>query len=231
MGQCSCHDLIGRYKGSTYPIFANILLLTSLILATIDSLGLIKQAVSFWRSQETFTWQGVKMEIFRSDDAISANRYEMVGLVDEPGRLSEEAADHQVVFALGDDEDEEEQTVNPTRAIRPSLQREWSQPSRHSTGSDGTLHEHEHDRSGQSSPFSGAVRKQHAQEGAYDDHEAAGSGIRLQDGPKAPVSRLARSVSVTLTVIRRFQVVLAYVTMIVGLSTYTVSDLRSLVRD
>lgn len=181
-------------------------------------MDLIKRANLFWRSQETFTWKAFKSEIFRPADSHSSNRYEMVGLVDEPGRLSGEDAEHQVVFALGDDEDDEEQAAQP---VRPALQRGWSNPSRQSTGSDGTLHEH--DSSRLSSPFEDVNRKHHHREGAYDAHEAGGSGISLRDDAAPKVSKLARTASVTLTVVRRFQVVFAYVTLIVGMSTYTVS--------
>lgn len=199
-----------------YPKFVNILVLTSLILAVIDSLDIIKRSISLWRSGQQMTWRSFASEVLRGgqDKWLSDNRYEMVGLVEEPDRISGEGPSRQSFTDARDEDHNEAPTTKPTR---PSLWRQWSPPSRGSTASDGTLH----DSPALTSPVDGLARKHNTRTGAYDAHDGP-SGL---DADPEPVSKLARTGQVILTWIRRTQVVFAYVTLIVGFSTYTVSDL------
>lgn len=150
----------------------------------------------------------------------------MVGLVEgESRRPSHEDSQH-VVFALGDDEDEEDE--HPQRSLagsagsrRPSLLRHWSPPSRNSTASEGTLH----DSPTSESPVDGLHRKPNNRAGAYDaevDELQAGPAWREEEQSTKTI-KAGRWAQILLTWIRRTQVVFAYVTLIIGITTYTVS--------
>ena len=203
-----------RYEGSVYPTFVTILLLLSFGLAIIDSLDLIKRVYSSWRLGDR-SWADLKSHVMQSirDPQTTQNRYEMVGL--EPERQSE---DHHVMFALGEDEEEEESPArtlasNPPR--RPSLLRQWSPPSRDSMASEGTLHESPLGES----PTESLHRKQHNRVGAYDAEEDLSSPVWQEETRKIGISRFLQ---IALTWLRRFQVVFAYITFIAGMTTYTV---------
>lgn len=214
---------IDRYEGSVYPIFVNILLLSSYVLAAVDSLDLIKRVVSFCRFGR-HSWRDFASHVLRSDDDQSSglqNRYEMVGLVDSNEHRAFHDDDNHVVFAPGDEE--EDLDLPPPRTLagnhdprRPSLFRQWSPPSRNSTGSEGTLH----DSPTVGPPSDDTFRKHQDRSGLYDlgtDNEA--SPAWKEEAKKAVC--LMRFLQIVLTWIRRFQVVFAYVTLIIGLTNYT----------
>jgi len=207
-----------RYEGSIYPKLVNILLGLSLVLLAIDSFHLIKRAVSFWKNGK-LSWRSFAAHVLRDDNRKewldTHNRYEMVGI---DGDQIHEEPEH-AVFAVGDDEDENTEEID-NRPIfypaqppsRPTLSRRWSPPSRNSTGSDGTLHD------SPMSPQEGFGRKHQTRAGAFDarpDHSGP-SEAHLESG-------IWRTVQTLLTWLRRFQVVFAYITLLAGLTTYTVS--------
>ncbi|TYJ58053.1 hypothetical protein B9479_001148 [Cryptococcus floricola] len=236
------------YEGSKYPLFLSILVLTSISLTVVDSLGLIKRGIAFHRRGE-LSWKGFVHDVLRSasepdDEKWSASRYEMVGLTEN---LSDEEVHrgrpNNVVFSIGNDENEEPlQTTEPeplhdahgvtqsvmqgTRPHRPTVFiRQHSSPSRTSTGSDYTLQDTPH-----SSHPTGLHKA--SQLGAYDAHphhlEAISEAERERDEQhnnriwqSSKANGCLRALEVVLTWVRRAQVVFAYVVMIMGIVTYT----------
>lgn len=220
---------MSRYEGSIYSRLVCILLFSSYILAIFDSFHLIQRAINLRRSQNA-SWKEIGHMLTRQSVDLP-NRYEMVGLVEgEDGNEIRDEPEQHVVFALGDDEEDED---IPSRTLsrsnqhprRPSLLRHWSPPSRHSTGSDGTLHE---------SPVGELpteVTPKHYQgrAGAYDAHDdTAGETSSAWRQPEASgtQNRFIAVGQTALTWVRRFQVVFAYITLIAGFATYTVSSYR-----
>ncbi|EIW68262.1 hypothetical protein TREMEDRAFT_69277 [Tremella mesenterica DSM 1558] len=154
-----------RYEGSVHGGFGNILLLLSISLAVLDSLGLIKRAIAYYKSPER-NWTSLVQYVLRGDDQPDqhhASRYEMIGYTsaDDLHEGDREEENHEppsppvALFAVGDDDEdegEEEETL-PAQPIgrRPPrtslLFRHMSAPSRTSTNStnsaasDGTLHD------------------------------------------------------------------------------------------
>lgn len=222
-----------RYEGSIYPKFVNILLGLSLVLFALDSFDLIKRAVSFWKNGE-LSWRSFVSHVLRDDDRKewldTHNRYEMVGI---DGNQIHQEPEH-AVFAVGDDEDENTEEVDnrpifyPAQpSSRPTLSRQWSPPSRNSTGSDGTLHD------SPMSPQEGFGRKHQTRAGAFDarpDHSGPSAAhsefFETSDQKKG----FWTTVQTLLTWLRRFQVVFAYITLLAGLTTYTVSFTMFLIR-
>ncbi|WVQ71956.1 hypothetical protein IAR50_001498 [Cryptococcus sp. DSM 104548] len=236
------------YEGSKYPLFLSILLFTSISLTVVDSLGLIKRSIAFYRRGE-LSWKGFVHDVLSStsesdEEDWPASRYEMVGLTEN---MSDEELHRgrsgNVVFSIGDDEDEEQlQTAEPeplhdahevaqtimqgTKPRRPTVFiRQYSSPSRTSTGSDYTLHD---------TPNSSLPNGLHkaSQLGAYDAHphhlEAIGEAERERDEKhnnrvwqSSKANGYLRGLEVVLTWVRRAQVVFAYVVMIMGIVTYT----------
>ena len=211
-----------RYEGAVYPTFVNVLVLTSICLGILDSLNLIKRAISFWRSGNR-SWAEFKTEVINPENGkwLSARtQYEMVGLRDE--RFSDEPEiihdEQEPVFALGDDE--EEVSLEPQPNSRPrSLRRQWTPPSRSSTASDHTLAESPRTAGG---PGDSILRKitSNRSEDVSPDREPAHVtwGDQVEEPQKLSVSRLT---ALALTWIRRTQVVFAYVTLLAGIVTYT----------
>ncbi|WWC90617.1 uncharacterized protein L201_005553 [Kwoniella dendrophila CBS 6074] len=180
-----------RYEGAVHESFSNILLLVSIGLTVLDSLELIKRGIKFYKQHDK-SWSAFAHQVLSShkvDGVWPANRYEMVGLVDQD---HEDDHGNVVVFAVGDDEDENEHNVKngnvqdeideighlPFRTSsntssgkprRPSLLiRQWTPESRNSTGSEGTLQ----DTPATSSSHNSFLQKSnHANRtGAYDAH-------------------------------------------------------------
>ncbi|WWD19150.1 hypothetical protein CI109_103608 [Kwoniella shandongensis] len=237
---------VDRYEGSVYGTFVNILILTSIALTVFDSLSLIKRSIAFYkqhdRSWSSFVHEVLRSPVSPSDEKWPANRYEMVGLVDnqEPEEVRG-GNTSPVVFAVGDDEDEEHEheheynhhdhhdllhhPVSRTlskdnKPQRPSLlTRQWSIPSRTSTGSEGTLQ----DTPG-SSAHHGFPHKA-SQLGAFDvhshDHEHDDHHDDHPAWQAAKTEGPMRAVEIALTWVRRSQIVFAYVTLIIGFVTYT----------
>ncbi|KAK8854705.1 hypothetical protein IAR55_003444 [Kwoniella newhampshirensis] len=229
---------VDRYEGSIYGLFVNILLLTAIALTAVDSLSLIKRSVAFYK-QDNRSWSSFVHEVLSSsvsavNEKWPSNRYEMIGLVEHEDEEETRGRDSiPVVFAVGDDEDEEDEQHDhhnhhahydhpiirtlskDTKPRRPSLLiRQWSSPSRNSTGSEATLQ----DTPSGSSSNHGFPHKA-SQIGAFDAHSS--------DHDEQPVWQVAkaqgpmRTVEVALTWLRRFQIIFAYITFLVGFVTYT----------
>lgn len=218
---------VDRYEGAVHWSFANALLLTSVSLAIIDSIGVIKRAISFYRQHE-WSWSSFTHDVLRSrstETTWPASRYEMVGLV-------EHEDDHdQVVFSIGDDEDEHDQE-SPRRTLsrdgkprRPSLLiRQWTPPSRTSTGSEGTLQDTD---TPSTSASTHAFGKKHHRSGAYNVDKHAHFQHEQDTEEEQPSWKkhkskgLKRAVEICLTWIRRAQVIFAYVVFLTGITMYT----------
>ncbi|RSH88825.1 hypothetical protein EHS25_003053 [Saitozyma podzolica] len=230
---------VDRYEGSVHGGFGNILLLLSVALAALDSLGLIKRAIAFYR-QPSRDWSVFVRDVLRTEKehwAAAANRYEMVGLTEhehdhEHGHEDEyddrderEHASH-VVFALGDDEDEDEVPATQPRTLvsgsehtkprRPTLpMRQYSPASRTSTASEGTLH----DTPSPSSSNGSFSHKPHgSRTGAYDQPAEAQEPLWQ---PRSERMNVRRFLEICLTWVRRTQVVIAYVVLLTGIAIYT----------
>ncbi|WWC63391.1 uncharacterized protein I303_105991 [Kwoniella dejecticola CBS 10117] len=261
-----------RYDGAVHESFATLLLLVSIGLTIIDSLEVVKRAITFSKKSHDKSWSAFVREVLSSekadeeDETWPMNRYEMIGLVDE-----EHDDENQVVFALGDDEDGDEneheqedeerhrhmhgepdeienlphynQERGGRKPRRPSLLiRQWTPPSRNSTGSEGTLH----DTPGTSSSNNSFTHKsQNNKVGAYDAHphenqqqgqgqgqgreHEHGEGVRQghEEDHVEPIWSRQRSkgwkraTEILLTVIRRSQVVFAYVVFLTEFTEYT----------
>lgn len=164
----------------------------------------------------------------------------MVGLTADD-RHSQSNDDHRqttAVFSIEDEYEEQEvQSRNPLQpsqsgGVRPTplllQERGYSSSSRNSTGSEGTLHEN---RSPTTSS-SGYVDKLKAgTSGFYDVHERMAfpvaddeqHEVRLDPQSQSRKMTPRRFAGIALTWIRRLQVVLAYVLILTGVTTYTVS--------
>ncbi|WVQ95039.1 hypothetical protein IAU59_002131 [Kwoniella sp. CBS 9459] len=227
-----------RYEGAVHEPLSNILLLVSVALTVLDSLEVIKRAVTYYRTHD-HSWSGFVREVLqthKTDNEWPASRYEMVGLVDH----DDDEADRQVVFAVGDDDEidhlheEPDQTQlhrtlsKNSRPQRPSLLiRQWTPPSRASTGSEGTLQ----DTPGTSSSSNSITRKElgHATAGAYDahEHEHTHEESEHEHEHAQPIwsrkksAGLTRAVEIGLTWIRRTQIVVAYVVFLTEFTEYT----------
>ena len=227
-----------RYEASVHGGFGNFLLLVSVVLATLDSLGLIKRAISFYRSGNR-SWKDFTREVFHTTKdrwLDTAHRYEVLGLDEhedehdqEQPRASCEQGQQQrkdAVFSLG--EGDEEIDLEPRRTLsktnsprRPlTLTRQWSSPSRNSTGSEGTLQD-----TPPSSTRPHIEQKFDNGRGAYDAHSSSGEPSQMWRGDSHRERRMTkgRMVQILLTCARRAQVVIAYVVLLTGLTTYTVS--------
>lgn len=155
----------------------------------------------------------------REDKFIEASRYEMVGLEEEHNRRS--------VFALGDDEDDEDDSPTSSGRVSPHSHRHSA--SRHSTGSDGTLRDTPTSSGSSAHGFElemGADRKgKRSQAGAFDDH-CDNEAPRWISVPEAAPQKLNERISVArlgqiiLTWVRRTQVVVAYVAVCTGIPIY-----------
>lgn len=227
-----------RYEGSVHGGFGNILLLLSVALAALDSLGLIKRAIAFYR-QPSRDWSVFVRDVLRTEKehwAAAANRYEMVGLTehehehgheDEYDDRDEREHASQVVFALGEDEDEDEEPAPQARTLvsgsehakpqRPPLpMRQYSPASRTSTASEGTLH----DTPSPSSSNGSFSHKHHgSRTGAYDQPAEAEEPVWQ---PRSERMNVRRFLEICLTWVRRTQVVIAYVVLLTGIAIYTV---------
>jgi hypothetical protein len=188
-------------------------------LTLVDSLGVIKRGVSYYKEKGERSWKGL---VRHALDEEEGNGYEMVGLT--------ESNSNELVFALGDDEEEEEyhmrQPLRSDSSSRPGagsllLQQYPSRtaPSRMSSGSDGTLHEEPLDLD-----LDSAHPKDDQQRGAFDDHapDTDGHGQTTIWVPKENKMGMKRFGQICLTWLRRTQVVIAYVTCLSGAIVYTV---------
>ena len=204
--------LIARYEGRKHGSFGNTLLLLSIALAVLDSLGLIRRVMAFYRNGDR-SWASFKSHVLSHGHQWldEAHKYEMVGLMEQDRPRA--ASRQRVVFAIGDDEDEEE-----TGADEHVSQRRDSRDSpvsRDSTGSDGTLHDR--------SPIS-PLDKRHSRAGAFDYHHEEASSRQSATWTQQP-SRLTlkRFGEIVLVWLRRFQIVFAYVVTLFGFTIYLVS--------
>ncbi|WVO14412.1 hypothetical protein L204_102045 [Cryptococcus depauperatus] len=241
------------YQGAIYPIFVNILLFTSIALTVYDSFWFIRRVTAFFKKRD-HTWKGFVNNVLHSarspiDEKWPAVPYEMTGLVgnnsqDDVGRGGEH--ENHVIFAIGDDEENERQhTIEPehiedgeqhrfsehevsrtllkgTKPHRPSLMiRQYSSPSRTSTGSEGTLQDTPH-----SSSFPHNYKA--SQPGHFDVHSYLSTHQETEEEHQddavyqsVKAGGFLRAIEITLTWVRRSQIIFAYVTMIAGLVTYT----------
>jgi hypothetical protein len=227
-----------------------MLLLVTIGLAALDSLGIVKRAVGFYRQPQR-DWSVFIRDVLRSKPeehwATTANRYEMIGLVEADDENDEHVLhnhhehehrhqrrespmheDGQVVFALGDDEEDD---LPPPRSLakeykprRPSLLiRQHYPSSRTSTGSEGTLQDTPSSSSSPNFPH-----KPHgSRTGAYDQSPAVEKpSLMWQTSAEAKRMTVGRFLEICLTWVRRTQVVIAYVVVLTGLATYTVGIVR-----
>ncbi|OCF31554.1 cytoplasmic protein [Kwoniella heveanensis BCC8398] len=229
-----------RYEGAVHEPLSNILLLVSVALTVLDSLEIIKRAITYYKTRD-HSWSGLVREVLqthKTDNEWPASRYEMVGLVDH----DDDDADRQVVFAVGDDDEIDHLHEIPehtqlhrtlsknSRPQRPSLLiRQWTPPSRNSTGSEGTLQ----DTPGTSSSSNSITQKQfthatvgaydaHDQERSHDDHENAHEHEHAQPiWSRKKSAGITRATEIALTWIRRSQIILAYVVFITEFTEYT----------
>jgi len=201
-----------RYEGAAHNGFGNVLVLLSISLAVLDSLGLIKRAIAFYRRRSDRSWLSFTREVLRSSSEnkwlSTSSRYEMVGFLKHD-------VQGEAVVAVGDDEDEEQDPPFLTLSSTPDrpgvLTRQRTPPSRNSTSSDGTLHD-----SPTSSGSHGFEHKPRSQAGAYDVHHES---VAIPE--KKITSR--RMIEILLTWVRRTQVIIAYVVVLTGITIYTVS--------
>lgn len=189
-----------------------MLVLLSIALAVLDSLGLIARAVQYYRSGNR-DWKHFFHDALASasEDKFAehtdlANRYEMVGF-DEERRSGATA-----VFELGGDDDDDEGQL----------------PSRHSTGSEGTLQDTPSTSSaGSAHNFEMGLdrpkgKKASKRAGAFDAHHEDAEHADDERYSTAVGEKLTvrRSGEIALTWVRRTQVVLAYVCICTGIPTY-----------
>ncbi|WVW85528.1 hypothetical protein I302_107566 [Kwoniella bestiolae CBS 10118] len=223
-----------RYEGAVHESLSNILLLVSIGLTIIDSLEIIKRCLKFYKQHDR-SWSAFVHEVLSSEhknEEWPANKYEMVGLVDgEQGH--EHGHENEVVFAVGDDEDGDEVENLPTsnsgagKPQRPPLLiRQWTPPSRNSTGSEGTLQ----DTPGASSSNNSFMHKStHLNKaGAYDAHpEEHHDSDHEEEHHVQPIwsrrksTGIKRAVEIGLTWIRRSQLIFAYVVFLTEFVEYT----------
>ncbi|WRT68496.1 uncharacterized protein IL334_005472 [Kwoniella shivajii] len=249
-----------RYEGAVHERFSDVLVLLSIGLTIVDAFELIRKAIRFY-NQDDRSWSSFLHEVLQShknEEDISANIYEMVGLVDEPVHEREFGRhDNQVVFALDEDEDEGEGeslhdhvsdgvenhsvgTSNLGKPQRPSaLVRQWTPPSRNSTGSEGTLQDTPGSSSSSHNSF---MQKSRSQIGAYDAHAKDHHGIHEnrhehehehgeehEQEPEhiQPIwsreksTGIKRAAEIVLTWIRRSQIIIAYVVFLTEFTEYT----------
>lgn len=175
-----------------------MLVLLSIGLAVLDSMGLIARAVAFYRSGSR-DWKNFFFDALqgaKEDHFGDASRYEMVGFNERSN----------AVFELGDDDED-------------------GLESRHSTGSEGTLQDTpsassagsaHHFEMGDRPKGKGVSRRQ----GAFDAHHED----THEEEPEVPVVAekytAMRMGEIALTWVRRTQVVLAYVCICTGIPTY-----------
>ncbi|WWC71475.1 uncharacterized protein I206_105433 [Kwoniella pini CBS 10737] len=230
-----------RYEGSVHESFSNVLVLLSICLTVVDSIEIIKRGIAYCKKSHKKSWSTFVHEVlsseYKRDVNWPTNRYEMIGLVD-----GEQDHENQVVFALGEDEDEERSNHgeyidevenlpnyndrNGNKPRRPSLLiRQWTPPSRNSTGSEGTLHDSPETSSSNNSFIHKSI---HNKIGAYDAHDHDHENEIHQDSEHVqPIwSRqkskgLKRASEIILTWIRRSQVVFAYVVFLTEFIEYT----------
>lgn len=221
-----------RYTGSSHAFLSNALYFLSVGLTVFDSLSIVKRAFAYLketRRQGDKSISAVLRQVLdpeaeaggqatRREQYIgTGSRYEMVGLTESDG----------IVFSLGDDEDDEDQREPQGPGYASRLERFPSRtaPSRSSTGSEGTLHEH---------PETGTQQYKHVLEmGAYDEDRAQERQSAEQRDEAWPPTKQDKMTTkrigeICLTWVRRAQVVMAYVTVLSGFVVYTVSYAISL---
>ncbi|OCF57532.1 cytoplasmic protein [Kwoniella mangroviensis CBS 10435] len=241
-----------RYEGAVHEPLSNILLLLSVGLTAIDSLEIIKRCIKFYKQHDR-SWSAFVHEVLSShsknEKSWPANRYEMVGLVGDEHDEDQEV--NQVVFAVGDDDEDEEMHHHrvhhehdeignlPTRTLsnsgkprRPSLLiRQWTPPSRNSTGSEGTLHETPGASSSNNS-FVTQKSKVLNTAGAYDahaedHHEHENGEEHDEEHHVQPIwsreksTGAKRAAEIVLTWVRRSQIIFAYVVFLTEFVEYT----------
>lgn len=163
-----------------------------------------------------------------STDVEEESKYELVGITASDG----------IVFALGDDDEDEDRIGErvPLRndSTRPRADSLLLQqypsgiaPSRMSSGSDGTLHDEPMEMGSLTQP------KYQQQRGAFDHHshlDSQATGGAEEEGrhettiwvPKEDKMTMRRFGEICLTWIRRSQVIVAYITVLAGFVVYTV---------
>lgn len=205
------------YAGAKHGGIGNILLLTQVAMAAVDSLALIKRGVAFC-CPSSRNWKQFFHGSFRStgeDKYAAANLYEIVAIYDEPEYDDEEINDRQrAIFAIGDDDS---RVPSPHRMTT----------SRQSSGSEGTLQDsptssrnshHMFEMGGERLHKMGALRWS----GAFDQEHTPPWTVAPETAPEQ-VSRRASArcaAQIVLTWVRRTQVVLAYVAVCTGIPVY-----------
>lgn len=206
-----------RYEGDVHRGLGDFVVVLSLVLGGIDVLWSTASSTFQDRSWTSRLFLGKT----GNDRGASENRYEMVGYSDRAEDLGASQETGDPVFVIDEDEDVDspEQSAQGW-SRRPSLLIRQRSPesrhSRHSVGSDGTL---------QDSPGLESHHKDRSRIGAFDELE----GESLENSEVSALEsgrRFPNRVSTLLTWIRRSQVVIAYVTLLTGLTTYTVRSPR-----
>ncbi|ORX38439.1 hypothetical protein BD324DRAFT_578083 [Kockovaella imperatae] len=206
-----------RYIGNKHGSLGTVLLLTSIALAALDSLGLISRTIAFVKSDDR-SWSAFCSQVFGGKTARwldgPNHRFEMVGLMD---RQSEEVQQRQAdpVFAIGGEDDEVDEPFHHQSRRTLRRESELTPIHRDSAGSDGTLHE-------PGSPSSLGEGKRPSRLGAFDFDQAARDPAVDSDEPTSSSRRLSwrRLGEIILTWLRRFQVVFAYVVTLLGMTVY-----------
>ncbi|KAL7422561.1 hypothetical protein Q5752_003209 [Cryptotrichosporon argae] len=214
------------YEGAAHDGVQSLLLLVSLALAALDSLGLARRALAFRRAGAR-DWRDFFRDALAETRAGHADRYEMVGLIDdhdEHERVRDTHGTGVVVFTLGDDDDDDAHNV----PARPTMPRRDSPAgsSRHSTGSEGTLRDSPHVAAFKGVAGAGAFDAvppipEEDDAGALLAHAAADD--RDDDDVYAvPTAKgYRRAGEVVVTWVRRTQVVVAYAVLLLGITEYT----------
>ncbi|BEI83231.1 hypothetical protein CcaverHIS002_0310990 [Cutaneotrichosporon cavernicola] len=193
------------YAGAKHGGIGNILLLTQITMAIVDSLTLIKRSMGVYRSGIR-DWKQFFHALLRygGDDRFAvANRYEMIWIPDEhdDGEVNDR---QRVIFTIGGDD--------LSRVASP----EPITPLRQSTGSDGTLHDSP--TTSQRLHKMGGTRSH----GAFDQENTPAWTVAPDSAPQQ-ASRCvsgARALQIVLTWVRRTQVILAYVAVCTGIPVY-----------
>ncbi|BEI91015.1 uncharacterized protein CcaverHIS019_0310850 [Cutaneotrichosporon cavernicola] len=204
------------YAGAKHGGIGNILLLTQITMAIVDSLTLIKRSMGVYRSGIR-DWKQFFHALLRygGDDRFAvANRYEMIWIPDEhdDGEVNDR---QRVIFTIGGDD--------LSRVASP----EPITPLRQSTGSDGTLHDSPTTSRNSHHMFEMGAERLHKMggtrsHGAFDQENTPAWTVAPDSAPQQ-ASRCvsgARALQIVLTWVRRTQVILAYVAVCTGIPVY-----------
>lgn len=232
-----------------------MLVLLSLGLGLLDSFGLLKRAAQWWRTTRKSDRRLASLvDYIRRSDSTEGRQFHRETLYELSPRASSSPDDyHPVVFEIGEDEEESHRSIrldtsntgSPVHSESSKIGQRYSHSyrnSRTSTGSSGSDHTLRDSPTSGTPPFGKYFDGPDVRQmGTYDEPYETGS--RMVDPPhhdsnnwneniqlptsRSSAQRLVRLGEMMLTWVRRMQVVIAYVAVLMGVAVYTVSHFFS----